>query len=90
VLTERKRGADGAVTRHGVVVAAVDGWLLPTEFTAMTRTMWAVPPERAVRSVTRLVAGRLAPRFHVVPPSVECSTRYPVTAAPPFEYGADQ
>jgi hypothetical protein len=90
VLTVRNRGADGAVTRHGVVVAAVDGALLPTELTAITRTMCGVPPASPVRTVERTVEATDAPRVHDVPPSTEYSTRYPVTEEPPLVNGVDQ
>ena len=63
------------MTRHGVVVAEVDGALLPTELTAITRTMCGVPPASPVRTVDRTVEARFAPRVHEVPLSVEYSTR---------------
>jgi hypothetical protein len=86
----KKRGSDDTVAATGVESTTDEATLVPTALIAKTRNLWRTPPTRFVYVIERLVTAMRSERVHVVPPSVEYSVRYPVTALPPSEDGVAQ
>ena len=94
VLPERNpemlRGALATDGAGGVATTTLEATLSPTAFTAVTRNICEVPPDKLEKTKLRLTNEIVAERLHVAPESVEYCATYPVTAVPPLLAGVDQ